>query len=162
MGILIKRNKGEITSFDGDRIMGVFIDRRAFSLDRNSRALVCSLQMNYSMTNIIKPKVEKYISSIRQSGFDISHTVGIDTSEVLVTKAGPYGVNDRVWIGRAPNFAAKLSDIREPLYSTWITHDVFSSVLPSLKEPFLMWNQYTHPFAGSNHYIYGSNYYYPI
>ena len=160
MGVLVRKNKGEITSFDGDRIMSVFINKPStLSLDRSSRAVVCSLQMNYTISNIIKPKVEKYFSSIRESGFDILHSVGIDTSEVLVTRAGPPGRNDRIWIGRAPNFAAKLSDIRDPIHSTWITHEVFSSIIPELKFPIAMWKKYNISFAASSHSIYGSDYY---
>ena len=42
------------------------------------------------------------------SAFRLKHTVGIDSSKLLVAKTGIRDSNDLVWVGRAANYAAKL------------------------------------------------------
>ena len=63
-------------------------------------------------------------------------SVGVDTSELLVAKTGIRTVNDLVWVGRAANYAAKLSSRLAP--ATQITSDVYDqlpcvSALPQIK-----------------------------
>ena len=41
--------------------------------------------------------------------------------------------NDLVWVGRAPNVAAKLSGIREGNYPTFITGDVYDKLMADVK-----------------------------
>jgi class 3 adenylate cyclase len=48
---LIGENGGQIRSFDGDRVMGVFVGST-----KNTSAAKCALQINYVFTQIIKPK----------------------------------------------------------------------------------------------------------
>jgi adenylate cyclase len=153
---LITEHNGTITSFDGDRVMGIFLGET-----KNTDAAKCALKMNYATSNIIEPKVKDYFTSVKDAGFSISHCVGVDTSAVMAVRAGQRGSNDLVWIGRAPNLAAKLSEIREGLYHSYITEDVFSRLNDSAKfggkDQKLMWEQ------GSFHYndepitIYRSN-----
>lgn len=100
---LITSHEGAITSFDGDRVMGIFLGE-----SKNSNAAICALKMNYVTTKIITPRINDYFTSLREAGFQISHCVGVDTSPVMAIRAGQRGSNDLVWVGRAPNLAAKL------------------------------------------------------
>jgi adenylate cyclase len=118
---LIATHDGTITSFDGDRVMGIFLGEL-----KNTNAATCALKMNYVVSHIIQPKVKDYFTSLREAGFNISHCVGIDTSVTMAVRAGQRGSNDLVWVGRAPNLAAKLSEIRESPYNSYISEDVFS------------------------------------
>lgn len=152
---LITENGGTITSFDGDRVMGIFLGDA-----KNSNAAICALKMNYVVSKIIQPTVNNYFTSLRETGFGISHCVGIDTSAVLAVRAGQRGSNDLVWVGRAPNLAAKLCEIREDNYRSYITADVFSRLSESAKyggqEKKIMWDERTYKFLGENNTIYSS------
>jgi len=153
---LIAAHDGTITSFDGDRVMGIFIGG-----SKNTNSAKCALKMNYVTKKIIKPKVENYFTSLRKEGFNISHCVGIDTSSVLAVRAGQRGSNDLVWVGRAPNLAAKLSDIRESDYHSYITEDVFSMLHKSAKyggkEEKLMWEKRSLQYIGESITVYRSS-----
>jgi adenylate cyclase len=67
------------------------------------------------------------------SPFKFAQSVGIDTGEIRVARAGVRNDNDLIWVGSAPNIAAKLSSIREPGYSTYITEAVFKKLHDSAK-----------------------------
>lgn len=110
----IRLRGGAITSYDGDRIMAVFIGSA-----KNSSAAKAALHINHAVTKIINPALNSQYPS---SPYTVGHTVGIDTSDLLVARTGVRGANDLVWVGRAANHAAKLSDLDG--YPTWITPDV--------------------------------------
>ena len=114
---LIKNNKGTITAFDGDRVMGVFIGDR-----KNSSAARCALEINHMVSQEINPRIKKQYPT---TSFDLEHAVGIDTSKLMVAKTGVWGSNDLVWVGRAANYAAKLCGLREGAYATFITGEVY-------------------------------------
>lgn len=135
---IIKNNGGAIRSFDGDRVMGVFVGAM-----KNSNAAKASLKINYAMKNVIRPKIENKYPVLIERGFALSHAVGIDTSEVMVVRAGVHGDNDLVWVGRAPNVAAKLSGLRDEGYASYITANVFDNLDNELKfhEGRSMWEQ---------------------
>jgi len=153
---LIASYNGVITSFDGDRVMGIFLGNA-----KNTNAATCALKMNYAVIKIIQPKVTEYFTSLQETGFPISHCVGIDTSDVLAVRAGQRGSNDLVWIGRAPNLAAKLSDIREGSYHSFISEDVFSVLNKSAKyggkPEKLMWEKSSFTFTGNEITVYRSS-----
>lgn len=117
---LVNEAGGAIRSFDGDRVMGVFVGN-----SKNSSAAKCALRMNYTVTRILRPKAEAKFPSLVEKGFTISHCVGIARSEVLVVRGGVRGSNDLVFVGSAPNIAAKLSEIRNSPYHTYITWKVY-------------------------------------
>jgi adenylate cyclase len=136
---LIKFKSGEIRSFDGDRVMGVFIGKTP-----NSEAAECALKINYVFKNIIKPKLENKYPSLKSGNYKLAHCVGIDTSEMLVVRGGVRNNNDLVWIGRAPNIAAKLSGRRNSPYHSYITKAVFDKLSDSAKysgDKRLMWQE---------------------
>ncbi|MFB7609862.1 hypothetical protein [Streptomyces gardneri] len=81
----------------------------------------------------MRPKAKTNLSSLKTQGFEIKHGVGIDSGTALIVRGGMRGNNDLVSIGRAPNLAAKLSDIRNGDYRTYITQDVYNVMLDSAK-----------------------------
>jgi adenylate cyclase len=125
---IIKDHGGVIRSFDGDRVMGVFIGN-----SKNSNAAKCALNINYAFLKILKPTFEASYNSIREGKIKLAHCVGIDTSKVLVVRAGIVNNSDLVWVGRSPNVAAKLSNIRNSPYNTYITSEVYNRLLDSSK-----------------------------
>jgi class 3 adenylate cyclase len=128
MATLINKSGGEIRSFDGDRVMGVFVGS-----NKNTAAAKCALQMNYVVTRILRPRAEEKFPSLIEKGFAVQHCVGIASSEVLVVRGGVRGSNDLVFIGSAPNIAAKLSEMRNPPWHTYITHQVYGRLSESSK-----------------------------
>lgn len=153
---IVRSCGGKIVSFDGDRIMGVFYED-----SKNSDAAKCALQIKYAVHNIIRPKFEKKYDSIKKASFTIDHGVGIDTGTVLAVRGGARGSNDLIWIGRAPNLAAKLSDLREPPHQTFITASVFNKLNDKSKyggaDNQLMWESRTWKFLEQNLSLYRSS-----
>jgi adenylate cyclase len=146
---LIVDHDGEITSFDGDRVMGVFVGSY-----KNTNAAKCALRINFAVQRVLKPKVSTFFQSVSNSGFTIAHATGIDTGTILAVRAGIRGSNDLVWIGRAPNLAARLSELREGAFSSYITDDVFNVLNAEAKfgaaAMDLMWEQRSLAWLGEN------------
>ena len=67
-----------------------------------------------------------------KTNFTLKHVVGIDTSELFVAKTGVRGANDLVWVGRAANYAAKLSSLPDT-FATYITKEVFDVMSTDIK-----------------------------
>lgn len=125
---LIRAEDGEIRSFDGDRVMGVFIGNA-----KNTSAARCALKINYAFVKIIKPKLIAKYPSLANGSYKLAHCVGVDTSEVLVIRGGVRNNNDLVWVGRSPNVAAKLSALRESPYHSYVTKEVYDMMHESVK-----------------------------
>lgn len=155
---LIKANSGSIVSFDGDRIMGIFLGDR-----KNSNAAKCALQIEYVVSHILRPKFEAKYAPVREARFAISHGVGVDTGTVLGVRAGARGNNDLIWIGRAPNLAAKLSDVRVADYGSFITGAVYDRLADDAKlggDPRrAMWEKCSWDYLGEKIRVYRSSWY---
>jgi class 3 adenylate cyclase len=117
---IIRSREGEIRSFDGDRVMAVFLGSY-----KNTNAAKCALQINWMFQKLLRPRFESKYEKLRDGTFKLSHCTGVDTSDVLVVRAGIRNNNDLVWIGGAPNIAAKLSGIRETNYASYISGAVY-------------------------------------
>jgi len=152
---LITSQEGTITSFDGDRVMGIFLGNY-----KNTNAAKCALKMNFVTLKIIQPRISEYFTSLKEAGFTISHCVGIDTSPIMAVRAGQRGSNDLVWVGKAPNLAAKLSEIRDSPYHSYISEEVFSRLNDEAKfggdEKKLMWEQRPFQYIGEPTNVYRS------
>ena len=114
---VIRNNSGVITAFDGDRVMAVYI-----SSSRNSSAAKTALQLNWVVIEINAALKAAYPNT----AFQLRHSVGIDTSSLFVARTGIRNSNDLVWVGRAANYAAKLSGFTDPSYKAFITEPVFN------------------------------------
>lgn len=120
---IIRYHQGHIRSFDGDRVMGVFVGP-----SQEQRAVRAAMHIFYAVHELMRPALDRHVPGLRQAGYLMSHGVGIDRSDVMATRAGIRRNNDLVWIGRAPNVAAKLSAIRTDPYGTHITGTVFGAL----------------------------------
>ncbi|KAB8198104.1 hypothetical protein FKV24_003775 [Lysobacter maris] len=124
---IIRAHNGHIRSFDGDRVMGVFVEKA-----KNTNAATCGLKINWLVKELLRPRFHSKYPTLVDRGFEINHGVGIDRSDVLVVRSGIRAHNDLVWIGRAPNIAAKLANVRDR-HQTIITKDVFDIMLDGAK-----------------------------
>jgi class 3 adenylate cyclase len=122
---IIKNNNGTITAFDGDRVMAVFIGDF-----KNSAAAKTALQIKYLCKEVINPALKKEYPN---SAFQVEQAVGVDSGKLLVARTGVRGSNDLVWVGRPANFAAKLCSLREGVYTSFITEEVFKTLNESSK-----------------------------
>jgi class 3 adenylate cyclase len=121
---IIRANGGEITSYDGDRVMAVYVGDK-----KCTRAVKTALQLNWAVKNIVRVKMS---AQYPNSTFVVNHVCGIDTSKVLVARTGIRGSNDLVWVGRAANYAAKLSALSHAR-PTYITAEVYNMMADEAK-----------------------------
>lgn len=114
---IIRDRGGAIRSFDGDRVLGIFIGS-----SKNSDAAKAALNINWAVNEVIRPKLSEKWDSFT---WVMNHGVGIDTGKAMLVRGGVHGQNDIISIGKAPNIAAKLSDVRgsHPLLITREVHD---------------------------------------
>ena len=150
---IIRSEGGEITAYDGDRVMAVFLGN-----SKNTCAARTALKINYARTHIINPAIKNQYSS---TDYALKHVVGIDTSRVFVARTGIRGANDLVWVGRAANHAAKLAALSAD-YQSRITGDVYDVLNASVKtsDGRSMWEQVT--WNEKNRRIYRSTWWWAI
>ena len=115
---VIRSENGTITAYDGDRIMAVYRGRR-----KDDRAVLAALKINFAVQQIINPAIRDQYPT---ANYSVRHVVGIDTSSLFVARTGIRGANDLVWVGRAANYAAKLSARSGP--ATQITAKVYDQL----------------------------------
>lgn len=134
---IIRKNGGSIKSFDGDRVMGVFVGSR-----KRNDAAKTALQINWLVSQSINPIVEARLEGTKTSRkWTVTHGVGVDVGQAFIVRAGVRNAtgetthNDLVSIGRAPNVAAKLSAMRDlALGPLLITSDVYGWLGEEQKE----------------------------
>ncbi len=116
---IIRSEGGAIVSYDGDRVMAIFIGD-----SKNSTAARCALKINWAVKNIVVPSMKKQYAS---SKFELRHIVGIDSGILWAARTGVRGANDLVWVGSAANYAAKLTAL-DASYAIWITQRVYDKL----------------------------------
>jgi len=150
---IIRSEGGEITSFDGDRIMAVFI-----SDNKNTSAARAALKINYASMHIINPAL---VAQYPDSDYKVKHTIGIDSSELFIARTGVRGSNDLVWVGKAANHAAKMGGLSNT-YPSRISSEVYDKLHKSLKfsdgKP--MWEKVT--WTDMNRTIYRSTWWWRV
>ena len=116
---IVKKEGGAITAYDGDRLMAIFFG--AGSCDAAVRA---GLRITWAVRYIINPAIKARYNT----DFVVRHTVGIDISDLRAVRTGVRGDNDLVWVGRAANYAAKLTTLssEKPTWITKAVHDQLS------------------------------------
>jgi len=126
---IIRAQQGHIRSFDGDRVMGIYI-----GTGRADRAVKSAMQILWACNNLIQPEITSRYKSIKDVGWIVKPGSGVASSDALIVRGGVRkSSSDLVSIGIAPNMAAKLSDIRHPPYRTRIGKGTYSSLSDSLK-----------------------------
>ena len=147
---VIRSCGGSITSFDGDRVMGIFLGDY-----QSTTAVKCALKINHAVTTILNPAFAKQYPN---ESFKVKQVVGVDRSDVRAARTGIRGNNDIVWVGRAANYAAKLTSCGTDC-ATWITKEVYDILNDGVKTggnpSRSMWKQYTWNAQGGKT-IYGS------
>lgn len=115
----IRNNGGEITAFDGDRVMAVFMGEY-----KNTSAARTALQINYIVREINSAIQTAYPNT----AYKLQQAIGVDVSELFVARTGIRASNDLVWVGRAANYAAKLCSLGDASFPTYITEAVFNKL----------------------------------
>jgi class 3 adenylate cyclase len=151
---IVRRYGGEITAFDGDRIMAVFIGD-----SKSNNATRAALGINHAVVKIINPAIGHQYPS---KSYRVRHAVGIDSSKLLVARTGIRNYNDLVWVGKAANIAAKLCSERNGSIATWISKAVYDVLTEGNKKAGSndMWTQFN--WTPRSEVIYGSSYYWEV
>lgn len=133
---IVRSHGGVITAYDGDRIMAVFI-----GTSKNTSAAKCALRINWAVKKVIQPALNECYP---KTSFTLKQCVGVDTSNLFVARTGIRGSNDLVWVGRAANYAAKLTSL-PPDYPSRITEDVYNTMNAEAKfsDGKAMWEKVT-------------------
>jgi hypothetical protein len=135
--------------------MGVFIGDT-----KNSSAAICGREIHWTVRNIISPKARAKFDSVKNNDIEIRNCSGIDTGEVRAVRSGIRDNNDLIWIGKAASFSAKLSDVRDTGYHTYISSRVYNKLNDKAKQDVdgkNAWSSTTFSFAGANETVYKSN-----
>lgn len=118
---IILHKDGAIRSFDGDRVMGIFIGAK-----KEERAVRAAMGIHWAVCEVIRPAIKDAYTD-GADFCDIDHAIGIDAGEALIVRGGVRDNNDLISVGGAPNIAAKLSDIRSS-DSIFITQAVYDAL----------------------------------
>jgi class 3 adenylate cyclase len=121
---IINAEGGSITAYDGDRVMAVYIGN-----PKNTPAVKTGLKIAYAVQEIITPGIKRQYP---HNTYVPRCVVGIDTSTLFVARTGVRDANDLVWVGRAANYAAKLTALPDA-YSVYITQEVFDGMKDEVK-----------------------------
>lgn len=116
---IIRDEGGTITSYDGDRVMGVWVGKR-----QTTAAVIAGLKINFAVQQVVNPVLKRRYPEAR---LEVKQVVGIDTSAIRAARTGVRGGNDVVWVGRAANYAAKLTSLNLE-ERTWVTEDAFKRI----------------------------------
>jgi class 3 adenylate cyclase len=151
---IIKSERGAVSAYDGDRVMAVFIGK-----SKNTSAVRAAMKLRYAVNEIINPAKDKQYASAAEE--PVKFVVGIDTSSLFIAKTGVRGANDLVWVGRAANYAAKLSAL--PSTYVYITKEIFGNMHESVKttEGRAMWEAVRWD-SFDDRVIYRSNWWWPF
>jgi class 3 adenylate cyclase len=151
---IVRSEGGTITAYDGDRIMSVFI-----GASKNTSAARSALKIYYAVLHIINPAIKSQYPNLN---YGICQVSGIDTCKLFIARTGIRGSNDLVWVGRAANYAAKLSALSSD-YATYITKEVYDQLHTSVKitNGRSMWEMAKWTDM-NNKIIYRSNWYWPF
>ncbi len=151
---IVTSENGIVTAYDGDRIMAVFTEEL-----KNTRAVRAAMKINRAVIEILRPAISVQYPS---TGFKLKHVIGVDTSQLHAARIGVRGYNDLVWIGRAANHAAKLTNLSgKPLWITKAVYDSMNSAVKISKTGEAMWEKRSWTQMG-NMEIYCSTWMYSI
>lgn len=151
---IIRSLGGEITAYDGDRVMAVFIGD-----SKNSNAAKCALKINYACKNVIQSAIK---AKRPTTSFVLKQKVGIDKSALFIARTGIRGNNDLVWVGTAANNAAKMAALSTS-YPSYISAAVYNALNDSAKigsDGRNMWTDLGSGALGTT--IYGSTWWWSI
>ncbi|GHG51849.1 hypothetical protein GCM10011331_15940 [Flavimobilis marinus] len=105
---IVRAGDGHIRSFDGDRVMGVFVGPR-----RATRAVQAAMKIKYATVELLNPEVQNSCRALREADWTVRAMTGVASGEALLVRAGIRNNNDLLSVGAVANLAAKLSDVRD-------------------------------------------------
>jgi class 3 adenylate cyclase len=118
----IRYHQGEIRSFDGDRVMAVFVDRDG--TNHVEDALKAALCINTFVRQVGVPRLDAMARlRPRTRAYTLGHAIGIASGMFHVFTAGTTENNDLIFMGPATNLAARLSDWRDADFSIFLSGD---------------------------------------
>ncbi|WP_417247480.1 adenylate/guanylate cyclase domain-containing protein [Celeribacter sp.] len=154
---IIRHKGGTVMSFDGDRVMAAFVGNA-----KCTNATKAAFAIAWSVSEVIRPEFENKYASVRDADFQIAHAAGIDVGTAYIVRAGARGTNDLVSIGRAPNLAAKFSDIRSDGNTTFASGSAYSKMNADCKKYLERdnnpWTKATWEFLGESVTYYRTSY----
>lgn len=156
---ILRNYGGEIRSFDGDRVMAIFMGE-----DKETKAVRAALAINWAVFEVLRPKIKANWSD-GEDFCDITHGIGIDTGEALIVRGGVRDNNDLISIGKAPNRAAKLSELRgsQQITITSAVYEAMDNEVAFMENGQRMWGQtYNRNDSGQNEVIYRSSSYWGV
>lgn len=116
---LIANEGGVVTAYDGDRVMAIFTGD-----SKNTSAVKAAMKIQHAVITIINPELKAIYPT---ANVTVKHVIGIDTSQLRAARIGVRGYNDLVWVGRAANYAAKLTNLSDmPIWITKAVHDAMA------------------------------------
>jgi len=158
---IIRKHDGHIRSFDGDRVMGIFIGDK-----RYDKAAKSAMQIKWACSHLIQPKIKQKYKSISDSGWVVRTGCGIASGDALIVRGGVRkSSSDLVSVGVAPNLAAKLSDVREEPYNVRIGAATYKNLTDNgrLSNGVDMWDgTYELKMGGESYKYYRSSYHWSV
>lgn len=158
---IIRKHDGHIRSFDGDRVMGIFMGD-----GRYDRAVKAAMQIKWACDKLIQPELTGHYKSIRDAGWVLKPGCGIANGDALIVRGGVRRTSsDLVSIGVVPNLAAKLSDIRHGDYNIRIGAGTYKGLSDSslLSKGVNMWEgTFELKMGGKAYKYYRTSYRWPI
>ncbi|MBF4622367.1 adenylate/guanylate cyclase domain-containing protein [Clavibacter sp. VKM Ac-2542] len=161
MSVRVLRHKGgHIRSFDGDRVMAVFMGD-----SKNTNAFRAAMAINYYVAKVIPEYLRLSLPAVGKAGWGLKHGIGIDSGQSFMVRGGVRDNNDLISIGSAPNVAAKLADIRdlEPIH---ISNRALNKVKESVRRHADGRNRYqlcgTHVIGGESLSVSSSGWYWSL
>lgn len=141
----IRARGGHIRSFDGDRVMGIFIGDM-----RRNDAVGAALNISWVVEKSLNPMLATRLWQAPKK-FEVAHRSGIDDGDTFIVRGGARSNSDLVSIGDAPNIAAKLSAIRGESGSITVTSRVYDALFDynlTAKSGEAMWKERSTWFVG--------------
>ncbi len=154
---IIRKREGHIRSFDGDRVMGIFIGE-----GRQDRAVKAAMNIKWACQELIQPKLTSRYKSIKEAGWTLRTGCGVASGEAMIVRGGVRKTSsDLVSVGVIPNLAAKLSDLRGGGYNIRVGAGTYSELSDAcLKSKGVnMWEgTYTLELGGKSYNYYRTSY----
>ena len=141
----IRARGGHVRSFDGDRVMGIFIGDT-----RRNAAVGAALNISWVVDKALNPNLSLRLWNAPKK-FEVHHRSGIDDGHTFIVRGGARDNSDLVSIGDAPNIAAKLSAIRGESGSITVTsriHDALFDYNRTAKSGENMWKERSNRYVG--------------
>ncbi len=128
---IIKKNGGEVRSFNGDGMLAIFVGD-----SRSNNAVKGAMQVKWFVNHVLQPKFRRYFENNQSAdgqALESSIGCGLDEGQIFAVKVGIRGTNDVAWVGRCTNTSAKLAGETSSPREIAITRAVYKRLYDSRK-----------------------------